>query len=47
MSNAEGRDFKPVALKQPMPLAGIADAGGGQLALVGPRGVAVTALPSN
>ncbi len=47
MSNAEGRDFKPVALKQPMPLAGIADAGGGQLALVGPRGVAVTALPPN
>jgi photosystem II stability/assembly factor-like uncharacterized protein len=46
MSNAEGRDFKPVALKQPMPLAGIADAGGGRLAWVGPRGVAVTALPA-
>jgi len=47
MGNAEGRDFKPVALKQPMPLAGVVDAGGGRLALVGPRGVAVTALPSN
>lgn len=47
ISNAEGRDFKSVALKQPMPLAGVADAGGGRLALVGPRGVAVTALPSN
>jgi len=47
MSNAEGHDFKPVALKQPMPLAGVADAGGGKLALVGPRGIAVTALPSN
>jgi photosystem II stability/assembly factor-like uncharacterized protein len=45
MSNAEGRDFKPVALKQAMPLAGVADAGDGRLALVGPRGVAVTALP--
>jgi len=29
-------------LKQTMPLAGIADAGNGRLALVGPRGVAVT-----
>lgn len=47
ISNAEGRDFKPVALKPAMPLAGMADAGGGKLALVGPRGVAVTALPSN
>ena len=47
ISNAEGRDFKPVALKPAMPLAGMADAGGGKLALVGPRGVAVTALPPN
>ena len=47
MANAEGREFKPVALKQPMPLAGIADAGGGRVALVGPRGAAVAALPSN
>ena len=46
LSNAAGRDFKPVALKQAMPLAGIADAGGGRSALVGPRGVAVAALPS-
>lgn len=46
LSPAGGRDFKPVALKQTMPLAGIADAGDGRLALVGLRGVAVTALPS-
>ena len=30
--------------RQPMPLTGIADAGGGKLALVGPRGVAVSAI---
>jgi len=47
LSSPAGRDFKPVALKPAMPLAGIADAGGGRVALVGPRGVAVTALPSN
>ena len=41
-----GRTFAKVALAQPMPLAGIADAGEGKLALVGPRGVAVSALAS-
>jgi photosystem II stability/assembly factor-like uncharacterized protein len=41
-----GRTFGKVALAQPMPLTGIADAGGGRLALVGPRGVAVSALTS-
>jgi photosystem II stability/assembly factor-like uncharacterized protein len=44
VSDAAGRGFKPVALKPVVPLAGIADAGNGRLALVGPRGVAVTAL---
>ena len=39
-----GRTFKPVPLKQPMPLTGLADAGDKRLALVGPRGVAVTRL---
>ena len=39
-----GRTFKPIALKQPMPLTGFADAGAKRLALVGPRGVAVTQL---
>jgi photosystem II stability/assembly factor-like uncharacterized protein len=37
-----GRTFTNVTLKQPMPLTGIAEAGEGRLALVGPRGVAVT-----
>ncbi len=37
-----GRTFRPLALKQPMPLTGLADAGEGRLALIGPRGVAVT-----
>lgn len=45
LGNPAGRDFRPVALKQTMPLAGIADAGGGRVALAGLRGVAVTALP--
>ncbi len=39
-----GRTFSAVALAQPMPLTSIADAGGGKLVLVGPRGVAVSAL---
>jgi photosystem II stability/assembly factor-like uncharacterized protein len=39
-----GRSFKGVALKQTMPLAGLTDAGEGRLALVGPRGVAVTEM---
>ena len=46
ISSPAGRDFKPVALKPAMPLAGIADAGGGRLALVGPRGVAMASLPA-
>lgn len=46
VSDEAGRDFKVVPLKQTMPLAGIADAGNGRLALVGPRGVAVTELPT-
>jgi photosystem II stability/assembly factor-like uncharacterized protein len=37
-----GRTFKPLALKQPMPITGLADAGAQRLALVGPRGVAIT-----
>lgn len=36
-----GLTFKPVSLGKAMPLAGLADAGGGWLALVGPGGVAV------
>jgi photosystem II stability/assembly factor-like uncharacterized protein len=41
-----GRTFAKVVLAQPMPLAGIADAGGGKVALVGPRGIAISALTS-
>ncbi len=37
-----GRSFHPVALKQPVPTTGIADAGDGRFVLAGPRGVAVT-----
>jgi len=37
-----GRTFKPLALKQPMPITGLAEAGAQRLALVGPRGVAIT-----
>jgi photosystem II stability/assembly factor-like uncharacterized protein len=36
-----GRTFTKVALKQPVPLTGLLDAGGGRLAVVGPRGVAI------
>ncbi len=39
-----GQTFAKVTLKDSMPLTGIADAGEGRLALVGPRGVAVTAV---
>ncbi|MBL0089937.1 MAG: glycosyl hydrolase [Ideonella sp.] len=46
VSDGAGREFKLVALKPSMPVAGIANAGNGRLALVGPRGVAVTALPA-
>jgi len=37
-----GRTFSKLALKQAVPLTGIADIGDGKLALVGPRGVAVS-----
>ena len=46
MSDDSGRDFKVVALKQSMPLTGVADVGNGRLALVGLRGVAVAELPA-
>ena len=39
-----GRTFGKVALSATMPLTGIADAGGGKLAVVGPRGAAVSAM---
>jgi photosystem II stability/assembly factor-like uncharacterized protein len=42
VSDEAGHGFKVLPLKQAMPLAGIADAGNGRLALVGPGGVAVT-----
>ena len=40
-SSDGGRTFAPLAVTPAMPLAGIADAGDGKLALAGPRGVAV------
>ena len=46
ISDGAGGSFKLMPLKQAMPLAGMADAGNGRLALVGPRGVAVTELPA-
>ena len=39
-----GRTFGKMALSVTMPLTGIADAGGGKLAVVGPRGAAVSAM---
>ena len=42
VSDDAGRAWKPMPLAKPMPLTGIADAGNGRMALVGPRGVAVT-----
>jgi photosystem II stability/assembly factor-like uncharacterized protein len=44
VSDDAGRAWKPMPLDKPMPLTGIADAGNGRLALVGPRGVAVTEI---
>ena len=44
VSRDDGRSFKGVPMKQTMPLAGIADAGDGRLALVGLRGVALAEL---
>jgi len=41
ISSDGGRTFKPLTLPKSMILAGIADAGNGRVALVGPRGVAV------
>jgi len=46
VSDGTGGGFTVMPLKQTMPLAGIADAGNGRLAVVGPRGVAVTELPA-
>jgi photosystem II stability/assembly factor-like uncharacterized protein len=46
VSDEGARKFRVVALKQVMPLAGVADAGNGRLAMVGPRGVAVIELPA-
>ncbi len=43
-SSDGGQTFKKVTLNDAMPLTGIADAGEGRLALVGPRGVAVTPM---
>ena len=37
-----GRTFRPLVLKQPMPLTGLTDAGENRFAVTGPRGVAVT-----
>jgi photosystem II stability/assembly factor-like uncharacterized protein len=42
-STDDGRTFSQIGLKQPMPVAAIADAGEGKVALAGPRGVAVSA----
>jgi photosystem II stability/assembly factor-like uncharacterized protein len=44
LSQDRGQTFKASPLKNSMPLAGIADAGNGRLALVGPRGVVVTEM---
>ncbi len=44
VSTDGGRTFKPASLPTTMPIAGIADAGNGRIARVGPRGVAVTEL---
>jgi photosystem II stability/assembly factor-like uncharacterized protein len=46
ISDGAGGSFTVMPLKQTMPLAGMADAGNGRLAVVGPRGVAVTELPA-
>jgi len=45
VSGDAGRTFKVVPLPNPVPVAGITDAGDGRLALVGPRGATVAALP--
>jgi photosystem II stability/assembly factor-like uncharacterized protein len=39
-----GRTFAKVTLKQSMPITGLVDIGEGRIALVGPRGVAVTEI---
>ena len=45
-SDDGARTFAPLALKQPMPLTGLVEAGEQRLALTGPRGVAVTQTSS-
>jgi photosystem II stability/assembly factor-like uncharacterized protein len=47
VSDDAGRIFTKLPLANAMPLTGIADAGDGRLALVGPRGVAVTAIAAH
>ena len=37
-----GRSFRPVAMKQAVPLTGLADLGGGRVVLVGPRGASLS-----
>ncbi len=44
VSTDGGRTFKPASLPTTVPISGIADAGNGRLARVGPQGVAVTEL---
>ena len=41
-STDDGRSFGVIALKQPMPLTGLAAIGEGKLAVVGPRGIAIS-----
>jgi photosystem II stability/assembly factor-like uncharacterized protein len=41
VSEDGGRTFAKVALKQPVPVTGLADAGSGRLAIAGPRGIAI------
>ncbi|MGH6623562.1 MAG: WD40/YVTN/BNR-like repeat-containing protein, partial [Burkholderiaceae bacterium] len=41
ISSDGGRSFKPLPLAKSMMLSGVADAGNGKVALVGPRGVMV------
>ncbi len=47
ISDDDGRTFKPAKLATTAPIAGIADAGSGRLARVGPRGVSVVEFSSN
>ncbi len=46
LSRDDARTFETLPLPATMPLAGMADAGGGRLALAGTRGVVIAALPA-